>query len=406
MVTRAGQQLRLATFGFDERFQEVFRLTFKGPGKGKALLVDQQSADFGIINLDSANSKELIEQYERRFPGRPAIRLSVKEPDQKDVLYVKKPAKIDAILSAIDNLINGLENLQIDVKTTSGQLSLPKNKQWSERQCEPVYAEMSIDVNEYPKIGRPKKPLAQKPDIKIKIPATKIKIKKRPLSLYYNPKDYLQSEIHSAVEYSNTRAFVVELWVLCIDEWKKIVFLPRLQRVVTTMSDRELRLCCSSPLALVNHKLYRHNEKQSAKLQNRHEHDKQGISYEAFLWKTALYASQGRLPDGARIDAKTQLKHWPNLTRLEPMVGAVRIASLLTDQPRTLPLVAKVLNIPVGQVFDFYSAACAIGLVGNSQDFIDLTRQNLPQRHPDHTLLGQILRRLKKNSSRDTEIFI
>ena len=49
MVTRAGQQLRLATFGFDERFQEVFRLTFKGPGKGKALLVDQQSADFGII---------------------------------------------------------------------------------------------------------------------------------------------------------------------------------------------------------------------------------------------------------------------------------------------------------------------------------------------------------------------
>ena len=156
---------------------------------------------------------------------------------------------------------------------------------------------------------------------------------------------------------------------------------------------------------MMNHKMYRRNERESSLIQARIEQEGRGISYEAFLWKVALYTSQGRLPNGTSVRKATQLKQWPNLTRLYPVAGSMRIAALMIEQPHSLPVIAKVLNMPLSRVFSFYSAVCAIGIVGDANGSVELSKQSFPQRHRDHTLFGRILKRLKGNNEQLTDVF-
>jgi len=362
------KQLRLAAYGFDERSEEGFRMAFKGPGQGKALLVDEGSAEFGIFNMDATNSRSLLDEYERRHPGKPAIKLSVKPSENSDVLYVKKPASIDDMLTALDNLIK-----EMDVLAKANGNALPSSNN------------RELNVKPSPKKGS----------------------LKRNVSLFYSPKDYLQGEIHSAMEYAETRGLAVEIWLMGEEaEWKKIIILPGIQKVLTSMNNKQLHAFCCLPKSLMNSRIYRRNEKETGIIQDRIETDGRGISFESFLWKVALYTSQGRLPQGTKVEDVACLKHWPNLTRLYPVVGSMRITTLMVNQPRSLPLIAKVLNIPAGRVFAFYSAAYAIGIASGNRNVIEVDNHCMPQRHRDHGLFGSILKRLKKNTDPDVEAFV
>lgn len=355
-------------------------MTFRGPGQGKAVIVEEDAADFGIINMDSADAPSLLEQYQSRYPGRPIIKLSVKENEDNDALYVKKPARIDDMLAAVDRLIAALDNVVAEdssdqeAPTEQSVAAEAENIQPQEEVAQPI-----------PSVGKPK----------------------AKVSLFYNPKEYLQGEIHSAVEYSRSRGIAVELWVLVGQEnWKKIIFLPKIDKVLTSLTDKELKFYCSSPLMLLDYKMYRRNEKETYRLIEQVEREKRGISYESFLWKVALCTSQGRLPQGVDVKSVAQLKHWPNLTRLYPIVGSMRIATLMVDQPRALPVVAKVLKMPAGRVFAFYSAAHAIGIAGATDTSMpQLAKPTVPQKHRDHTLFGRIMKRLRKNGNQDVEAF-
>lgn len=376
------KQVRLTTFGFDARTEEGFRITFRGPGQGRAVIVDQDAADFGIINMDSAEAPALLAAYETKYPGRPAIKLSVREGQENDLFYVKKPASIEDMLAAVDRLVAELNSASVvDEKAAADEIK-------------EAVADSSVQraMNAVPSI----QPAAAKGKSKAQV------------SLFYNPKDYLQSEVHSAVEYSKTREVAVELWVLVGKEnWKKIIFLPNVDRVLTSLNDKELKFYCSSPLSLLDYKMYRRNEKETERLEGQTGADKRGISYESFLWKVALCTSQGRLPQGVSVRENAQLKHWPNLTRLYPIVGSMRIATLMIGQPRTLPVIAKALKMPAGRVFAFYSAAYAIGIAGAQGDNApEFAKTSIPKRHRDHTLLGQIIKRLKKNDDPEVEAFV
>ncbi len=378
MSDHVKKQVRLTTFGFDTRSEEGFRMTFRGPGQGRAVIVDEDSADFGIINMDSVDAAALLETYEMRHPGRSVIKLSVQGGGEGDALYVKKPARIDDMLKAVDHLISELGSSADDkTKLIAEKESVDEGKTTFKVQGAPQAVEFSASVKKKPKV-----------------------------SLFYSPKDYLQGEIHSAVDYSKSRNVAVELWVLVGQEnWKKIIFLPRIDKVLTSLTDKELKFYCSSPLMLLDYKMYRRNEKETERLETKVESEERGIAYESFLWKVALCTSQGRLPQGVSVRDTAQLKHWPNLTRLYPVVGSMRIATLMVDQPRSLPVIAKVLKMPAGRVFAFYSAAHAIGIAGEAGNHLpQLAKASVPQKHRDHTLFGRIMKRLKKDNDPDVEV--
>lgn len=373
------KQVRLSAIGFDDRSAESFKIAFKGPGKGKAVLVDDSKADGGIFNMDSATAKAQWASYRERNPNKPTIILGVSDPRIDGALFVKKPATIDQLLEAVDRLINEIGHeepvFQADERPTFRIEAAERN--------DDGWGQAIASAN-----------TAKKPEAEVSVKNSKF-------SLFYNPRDYLQSEIHSAIEYSLKNLVAVELWIMAGDDrWGKIIFLPGVKKVLTSFSDGELKQYCSTPLPLVTHKLYRRKPKDTQELEERVAKEQRGCRYESFLWKTALYTSLGRLPEGTNLSSAMQLKQWPNLTRLYPLGGSMRIATLLVDQPRTLPVIAKVLKMPVGRVFSFYSAACAIGIMDSVEPAaLNLAKTIEPKKHRDHTLFGRILKRLRNGES-------
>jgi hypothetical protein len=115
-------------------------------------------------------------------------------------------------------------------------------------------------------------------------------------------------------------------------------------------------------------------------------------SMDAFLWKSACWASKGRYPSTIDIKQPVYLKSWPNFTRLLVTPHALRIAALLIQGPRTLPNVAEVLNIKPQYVFVFISAACSLGIAGQVRREADVLVQS-PEIKPNKNqgLLSRIL---------------
>ncbi|MFC1749177.1 hypothetical protein ACFL2V_10270 [Pseudomonadota bacterium] len=404
-------QLRLSAVGFDGRSEESFKIAFKGPGKGKAVLVGEEVADGGIINMDSAGAKDLWVGFRERHPNKPAIILGVNNPgiEDSDTVFVQKPASIDQMLEAVDRLM-----VDLGVGETEVVVAAPEEDE------KPLFRTQSesLPSNQQPQnnivsAGKFAAKAAIAEPVAANLPAAAIKSEQNAasastdakagnkFSLFYNPRDYLQSEMHSAADYSSNKGVAVEIWVMTGDDrWGKIIFMPGLRRVITSFSDSELKQYCSTPLSLLNHKMYRRKPKDTQELEERMDKERRGCSYESFLWKAALYTSLGRLPQGTNLGTTMHLKHWPNFTRLYPLGGSMRIATLLIDQPRTLPLIAKVLKMPVGRVFSFYSAACAIGLVETGEPMnVNLAKSTIPKKHRDHTLFGRILKRLRAGDS-------
>lgn len=90
---------------------------------------------------------------------------------------------------------------------------------------------------------------------------------------------------------------------------------------------------------------------------------KQGRPLDELLWQCAWKMSNGRLLPGCRKDDVVKLKRWPNLTRVSSSAHSLKIAALLSAQPLSLTVAARVLNIDEKEVFQFYSAARYAGLI-------------------------------------------
>ncbi len=86
-------------------------------------------------------------------------------------------------------------------------------------------------------------------------------------------------------------------------------------------------------------------------------------SMESFIWTASMLTSRGRLPQQININDKIKLKHWPDLTRVEQIPHAVRIAAVFYKHPGNLLEVANWLHIPQRYVFAFYNAVLALEMI-------------------------------------------
>lgn len=124
---------------------------------------------------------------------------------------------------------------------------------------------------------------------------------------------------------------------------------------------------------------------------------------QAFIWLIALWCSRRRIPQGFDITSPIFLNQWPNLSRLEPIPHAVRIAALIYEQPRTLTDVAKQLGIEQRYVFAFFSACKSIGIADISKRDVDkLLVSERPVPHKDKYNLSKLLKRLVNFPARNS----
>ncbi len=381
--------LLIAEIGMDSRAREILRMSFQGPGKGCCSLVDEGAAEAVIFNMDIPDANKLWDKYRTQHPKKPTIVMSLKKPDFDDIYFIKKPVRIAQLFKQI-NLIKKklaefkeeLDESELILETTSPDHI--ETSQPTPKKNEPVepsvtsFKELSELDHEF---------CGSNPDIDLSKPDKKQVV-------FYNPSDFLQARLQWAAETANNEGIALQIAVKVNNDWKIIIFLPESKRVINGLSDFQLRAVCTASKYYTAVKVKRLSLEDSKSLEERASDHGSVEPLEPFIWKVTLWTAKGRLPSDTSLTAPIKLKHWPNLTRLQNTPNIMRIATILSDQPRPLLLVAKVLNIPQRHVFSFYAAMRSLKLTRIVETSTRPEKATKVTKHKQHGLFGRILRRL------------
>lgn len=123
----------------------------------------------------------------------------------------------------------------------------------------------------------------------------------------------------------------------------------------------------------------------------------------SLLWKSAIWASGGRLPISTNIDTAFKIKHWPNYTRLMMVPHSMEILALWAKDPISLRETLQNLQIPQRYVFSLYSAVLAIDLVEFNENQlttppIKITPKTAQKDVKPKGFVGKLLRYLSKDN--------
>ncbi|MEE9319020.1 MAG: hypothetical protein V3U76_01105 [Granulosicoccus sp.] len=97
---------------------------------------------------------------------------------------------------------------------------------------------------------------------------------------------------------------------------------------------------------------------------------RKGFSYalEAFIWRSALYSANGRIPDSYDLTRAARLKYWPNFTRLEKSPHCLEIAALWSQHYLSIQDTIAQSDIPLRHVIAFFNGSYALDLFEYKSD--------------------------------------
>lgn len=356
-------RIGVAVFGLDQRSQETLRVAFSRAGKGAYELVGEAAADVAVVNMDKAGVAELWTGYRARHASLPTIVLALQDPGLENTLFVARPIRLEKLFAAID---------KATVDSGCGQTGENGHSVSTE---DPGRSIAGRSAERQRKNFQANK------------------------KLFFDPQHYLLSRIQRLLAEAQKKKTAYRLLIATEGAWQAVTFFPLSGQVLVSLDPQRLQHLCTTPVYCIDIRIERLDSKESTRLEQSLAqcHDVQQL--DAFLWQVSLWTAQGRVPTGTDLSAPIYLSCWPNLTRLRHAANIMRVCTLLIEQARPLPLVARVLNIPRQQVFAFYTAAQSLGLVGYAQREGDrLLVAEAPARHGQHKLLARMLGKLKRNA--------
>jgi len=343
----AKSRIKLALTGMDPRSQTLFRKSMELHMQGICECVEVKEADVVVIDMDSENSGEYWNSLKDNYPNLPVIALSIRLINEKNTIYLRKPIKIPTLISTLrilfpkcflktDSVNSDLKSQEIKstaefLSTTNVADAINKNA----HQANNVTAFSNrLENSEYN-------------------------------SVVFEPSNHLIAYVKKAVTESNilNKYVKITLW-----NNKIIIVTPKSEQIITNISEGVLR---SLAIVTVNEEerklsvdhvgpeiLNSFNPNADAALKSHRT--------ETFIWLLALLTARGRIPiqlndNDFDLENPVFIRHWPNLTRLEPVPHAQQITSILVNQPRSIAEVAEVLNIDIKHVINLFFAAAALG---------------------------------------------
>ncbi len=395
MSKKAQPSLLVTTVGMDSRTQHMLQLFFQGPCKNSCEIVGDGTATVSIVDMDAVDSDSLYRQQREKFPEHQFILLSLKDRDDEDSFFVKKPLQPKALMNVLDKVKAGCrEELKAEkqafVEPVSEQVAQPAVTKSVKRQSKPPSTHrsaMQLDEKSFISFIGALQPVDMSDERQVN-------------DAHYDPKSYLQGYFQSACKVALNKNQILQL----DGSWKPLLIFPRTNEVWLDANDKQLQAACRVPLKVLNGADPALDGKGSGMtisvvndVDGLDISDKDGFqNIDSFLWKVSLWTSQGRVPLGVDLERPVYLRHWPNMTRLMLFPHAMRIAALMMEHPRSLMEIARVLNVPQQYVFSFYSAARALGVAGQVKRQADVIVAPEPVQKPKKRgLFGKILDRLK-----------
>ncbi len=424
---QAEQPVKLASLGMDPRLQKMLVMFLKGPCKGSATIVDDVAADADIIDtdnigganvdlidIDSVNSKHLLEQRRKLNPDRPIIVISLQDVTMEGVVFLKKPIKALAMIDVISQVRKMLDS---QVRTVEQQKKMQRLKEVTSQKIVshkgPDMIVRQAPVDQPNAESEKKKNLNFEERKKTTKHKTAMLLDEKSFSTYiglltgvdfndrsqlakakYNIAEYFQGYIQKAYNLAHTQGRVLSLNTT----WKQVSIFPHSREIWIDTNDNQLRSFAAVPIAT-----FSDDQGASisvtpitAKKQPENIDLEKFQSMDAFLWKVAIWTSKGRYPHGIDLEQPVFLRQWPNLTRLVVTPHALRITALLIEGPRTLTNIAETLNIKYQYVFIYFSAIYALGIAGQARRKSDVfIAPAKPKENKKKGLLSRILSKLR-----------
>jgi hypothetical protein len=383
----------VATVGMDERMQNRLQVFFQTACKNRFVLAARESAKACIVDLDGYRGRELGNEYQKLYPGQPVIILSLKDTEDGDVIFLRKPIdpkELHSALSQVKNLLRN-HNQNISARETvipEAKVAVPKQPPAAQKvqqgkngggendRSRPSTHGAAVLLGEENAKGL----IGTAPDID---PADAEQVAK----VQYDPNRFLQGYLYQAAMKADGSGKSVYLET----PMGSIEIFPDHHGVALNISDSQVHTLSAFPLTKDNILLSTEGQSHELGIGN------EGLllSREALMWKAALRASRGRVPVGTDLNTPVFLRRWPNMTRLKLFPHAMRIAALWIYEPHSLVDTAAALAIPQRYVFAFYSAVHAIGLADISKRDVDTFFEATPiQKNKRRGLLGRIMRHL------------
>ncbi len=365
-MVSTSKPLNIRAYGFDGRGIETLRLTFKGPGKGCAVLLEQGCSDSAVFNMDNLQGATLLHEYRQEHPDTPVIVMGMHDPGLNEVVFIKKPVAVSDMLSAVHELKAALIPKIVDSSVTISN---------------------SADVVHV----CPTHSNAQTREVFRSNATLKSASKKSGKGEYFNPHDFMQYVLVEAIKKCRQKSSAVRISICSYNNCKQhIIFVPGVDRILSNLDSKQMRKLCMTPVSMADYKLDVLNDDQTMIVRNRiAEECLRYLSFDSFLWCSGLWVGNGMLPEHTDLTAPVTLRHWPNMTRLTELPNATRISALLIKSPTALPVAAKVLNLPMAEICAFYNAATSIGLVEQGGSVVMSKEQETP--HQNRALFKRIL---------------
>lgn len=407
MKDKLKSPLKIALHGIDGRSYKMMVMYLQGPCKGAAVVVEDLNAEVDMIDADSTQAKKLLEQ-KLAESARPIIALSLQELTFENILYVKKPVKTDDLLFALSEAGRILSAKKKPGNQVNSYTENTANRQ-SQESIAQTESGLAPEKNQVKKLvtytNEQKKTSKHQTAMQLdegkfnayigSVPGLDVNDPKQFPDAVYNPKDYFQGYVQSALTVAGTKKQVMHL----NSGWKSLIIFPHNHEIWLDADDKQLRAFAGVAINKISGPgmTLTPAEPNAAPTMEDLEkfHDK-----DAFVWKLAVWTSKGRYPSALDIHRPVFLRHWPNFTRLVITPHALRISALLMASPRTLPEIAEVLNIKPQYVFVFISAAYALGLIGQAKREADeIIQPAVIKKSEQQGLLSRIIGKLRANKS-------
>ncbi|MGR9105968.1 MAG: hypothetical protein ACU843_03460 [Gammaproteobacteria bacterium] len=396
---KCSDPLRVRVLGMDGRFLSTFKLFLQGPCQNRAVTVSDESSEISLVDIDGRDGISLLAEEQARFPGRPILVTALRRPELPEIIYIPKPIKAPEMLAAIAEAKEKLSEPRAPAELfqkMDGHEKLRESPSPGREKKHTVHPHrrrsthktaMLLDEKAYSAY------VGTVADINIKDPHHVAKA-------HYDKRKYLQGYVESAVTMAKSRRRILQLDC----GWKPLIIFPHSNEIWIDADDKQIRSFCVVPIRSISDLDLRGNNEApksiispvSADRINADHDPKKFQAIDSFIWKIALWTSNGRVPKGIQLDQPVHLDRWPNLSRFVNIPHSLRIAALLIDRPMPLIEAAAMLKIRQQYVFSFFSAAMAVGLAGQSdyrQDSIATSSARIEQ--PRTGLLQKILHRLK-----------
>lgn len=387
------KSIHVSTIGLNSRSINTFEFFFKKNCKGRYSLCDDHAdSSVTLVDVDIAGSDTALKECLQKYPEKSIVNLSVSGTSENSGVCVKKPIDSAELIQVLDDITQQRickqpgaddQNIVVENKNNKDEPVSSDTKKFNFRNTSRAGEHLGKD-NELDFFGN-------NLDIDIKD-------KKAVYRSTYTPDKMFQGAVFDGCKLARDESCIVQVRYLGVN-----LILDGLSSTVhTAIPYSILRPTC----LLRSSETPKFSCAEADGLKTMLSSLGRGknavvtcMDIDAFIWRVSLWSSRGRVPETTDLSLPVYLIHWPNLTRLDNIPHAPRIAALLMSGPDTLCHIADRLNIPQRYVFGFYSACNALELSGNANRQVDNLFQPVetPLNHP-RAMLRKILDHVKRKS--------